>query len=689
LAGLKVIDPMSADTVLPPSSAWVHLQTLLHKSPVSIDIGATDPERLAAMLDENNRLFNAMIDAFDGLIYICSKEYRIEFLDHRMARHLGFDATGELCYRAFGRRTACPWCLNHRVFNGETVSWEVVSPINQRWYHVVNAPIRHIDGTLSKYVMMMDIHARKQDEVELRRHRDHLEERVRARTAELTQANKQLRLEIEERIHIEKTLRESQERYCNLFEGSRDAIFISDAEGNILDANDAAASMTGIGKPDLIHRCFRELDSGIDPKTYQDFFDRIQAGASLTGEIILRPRNGRIINAEFSSKQIAFAGLPCIHTTARDITSRKQAEEDLRRSEAKYRELVQNANSIIIRFDTEGRIKFFNEYAQQFFGYSEEEILGRSLLDTILPTVRSNGRSIEAEIRDFYLNPGKFETQEVENVRRNGERVYITWTNRPILNDEGKAVEFLWVGVDMTERRKSRRQIRTLTHELLKAQETERYRIARDLHDHIAQDLSSLKIRLQTFFGTHMPENEVFHKQMEDTARILQRSIEDVRNLAYDLRPPGLDQFGLVRTLFMYCEDFAQSNHLKIDFIAAGLDDLNLDQDFQINIYRLIQEALHNVKKHAEAKWVTIRMVASSPNLMLRIIDDGKGFDATRWRTRSYKEKRMGLQSMAERVGLLNGTIDIRSRPNKGAGIFITIPIKEYYREREEAHSDH
>ena len=176
---------------------------------------------------------------------------------------------------------------------------------------------------------------------------------------------------------------------------------------------------------------------------------------------------------------------------------------------------------------------------------------------------------------------------------------------------------------------------------------------------------------------------------MDDLVTILQRSISEVRNLAYDLRPPGLDQLGLVRTLFVYCEDFAQTNDLKIDFIAAGLDGLTLEEDIQINIYRLIQEALHNVKKHAQAKGVTIRLVASSPNLMLRIIDDGKGFDVQHWRTQSFKEKHMGLQSIVERVGLLNGTIDIRSRPNKGSGIFITIPIKEHNIDREDAHLDH
>jgi len=113
-----------------------------------------------------------------------------------------------------------------------------------------------------------------------------------------------------------------------------------------------------------------------------------------------------------------------------------------------------------------------------------------------------------------------------------------------------------------------------------------------------------------------------------------------------------------------------------------------LEDNTQINIYRLIQEALHNVKKHADAKGVTIRLVASSPNLMLRIIDDGHGFDVERWRSKSYKEKRMGLHSMAERVGLLGGTIDIRSHPQKGTAILITIPIKEQQRDLLNANSD-
>ncbi len=679
---------MSTDKTKKSSESWESLQTLLRKEFASIDFEGKDIKKILAILEESDRLFHTMVKAFDGMIYICSPEYRIEYLNERSIDHFGRDATGDLCYRAFGRDKICPKCNTERILQGETICWEMVNPVDSRWYYVINAPIVHIDGSVSKYVMMMDIHNHKHNEDELIKHRDHLEELVKARTAELTYAISQLRQEIEERKEIESTLRESQHRYQNLFEGSRDAIIISDAEGRILDVNSAGSILTGYDKNELINKLVQDLDGAIGKKAYQHYFDRVQKGESFTDEITLHHKDGHTIYAEFSSKKMDFAGMACMHTTARDITARRHAEEALRHSEAKYRELVQNANSIIIRFDTMGCITFFNEYAQKFFGYKEAEILGRAITDTILPTIRSNGRSIARNIENFLRDPESYKFNELENMKRNGERIWVAWTNRPILDTKGDITEFLWVGVDVTERRQHRRQIKTLTQELMKAQENERHRIARDLHDHVAQDLSSLKIRIQTLFDTIPSTDSESGRQMTGIINILQRSISEVRNMAYDLRPPGLDQLGLVRTLYLYCDDFAQQNSLKIDFIAAGFDDLHLEEDIQINIYRLIQEALYNVKKHAEARGVTIRLVASGPNLILRVIDDGKGFEVSHWQAHSYKEKRMGLQSMVERVGLLDGTIDIRSRPHKGAGIFITIPLKEHYSDREETRFD-
>jgi signal transduction histidine kinase len=138
-----------------------------------------------------------------------------------------------------------------------------------------------------------------------------------------------------------------------------------------------------------------------------------------------------------------------------------------------------------------------------------------------------------------------------------------------------------------------------------------------------------------------------------------------------------MDQLGLVRTVNQYCEDFSEKNNVSIDFYTAGMKDLKLDFDTEINLYRLIQEGLNNIKKHAEADHIIIRLVASSPNIILRIEDNGKGFDVERRLARSLKEKRLGLSSMQERVSLLEGTMRIKSQLSMGTRILIEVPCKE------------
>jgi diguanylate cyclase (GGDEF)-like protein/PAS domain S-box-containing protein len=135
---------------------------------------------------------------------------------------------------------------------------------------------------------------------------------------------------------------------------------------------------------------------------------------------------------------------------ARNVTDRKRAFDELATSEAKYRELVQSAKSIILRFDTSGRITFFNEFAQSFFGYTQQEILGRDLLRTIVPLIESSGRDLVAMIKDLLANPDKYPTNENENVRKNGERVWMSWTNRALYNEQGQLTEILSVGNDIT-----------------------------------------------------------------------------------------------------------------------------------------------------------------------------------------------------------------------------------------------
>ena len=226
-------------------------------------------------------------------------------------------------------------------------------------------------------------------------------------------------------------------------------------------------------------------------------------------------------------------------------------------------------------------------------------------------------------------------------------------------------------------RQKAELQIHTLTRELLKAQDEERKKISNYLHDNVAQDLSTLRINCQTLLVDHQDIPASVILKTSEMAEVLQRSIATIRDLAYDLRPPGLDQLGLIAAISMLCEDFSKKTKIQVDFNSAGIDKLSLDMDTEINLYRLIQEGLNNIRKHADATKISIRLVSSFPKIILRIQDNGKGFNVEERLSAAINEKRMGLRSMQERVNLLEGQMTIQSLLNKGTKISIEIPIQK------------
>jgi signal transduction histidine kinase len=238
------------------------------------------------------------------------------------------------------------------------------------------------------------------------------------------------------------------------------------------------------------------------------------------------------------------------------------------------------------------------------------------------------------------------------------------------------------------ERQQAEEHIHILTQELIKAQENERLKISRDLHDKVAQDLSTLKIAFETLFNDETALPSGLRQKVLETSRTLQSTITAVRDLAYDLRPPGLDDIGLIPALSMFCEEFTEKSGVKVDFQSAGMKNLQLDPDSEINLYRLVQEGLNNIGKHANAREATIKLFGASPNIILRIEDGGKGFDMEAWERTKDSEKRMGLRSMQERVSLLHGKMMIQSRPRVGTQIFVKIPYQENKHGPEKDYSD-
>jgi PAS domain S-box-containing protein len=353
----------------------------------------------------------------------------------------------------------------------------------------------------------------------------------------------------------------------------------------------------------------------------------------------------------------------------------KQSEKALFESEKKYRFLIQKIPSVVYKGYKDWSVEFFDSKIELLTGYDVDEFnSGRIKWSDII-----DKEDLETA-RESFIQALKTDKSYVREYRIKSKAGNIHWIQERgqiVCDNKGKIAYVNGVFFDITERKEAEEHIHALTQQLMKAHEDERQMISRELHDRIGQDLSMLKIGCDTLFDDHPEVHPGIRQRISELTKILHGSIMAVRDLAYDLRPPSLDQLGLAKTIFQYCEDFSEKTGLSVDFNAAGMDDLRLDFDTEINMYRLVQEGLININKHADARQATIRLVASFPSIILRIEDDGKGFNVEDRLVAVSNEKRMGLRSMGERVGLLEGKMRIQSRKAEGTKIFIEVPYKK------------
>jgi len=315
-----------------------------------------------------------------------------------------------------------------------------------------------------------------------------------------------------------------------------------------------------------------------------------------------------------------------------------------------------------------------NERVTSMLGYTPAEIYTdhKSLVDLSHPDDKPQAEAnIEAHLRGetpFYEAEYRIRTKA-------GQWHWILSTGKVMERRlDGTPVRFLGVQLDIHARKQNEVLVRQLTRACIQAQESERLRISADLHDHIAQDLSSLNLNLNMLLDHASELRPDMADKLRQSSAILQKSIAAVRNLAYDLRPPGLDQFGLESIVSRLCDDFSRQTDIPVALTTAGLENISFDGDIRINLYRVIQEALANIRRHARASQVNVRLVVSFPNLILSIEDDGCGFDMGERLSAACDERRMGLEGIRERISLLRGKFKLRSRPGEGTRITVKIP---------------
>ncbi|MBU1169148.1 MAG: PAS domain-containing protein [Proteobacteria bacterium] len=342
-----------------------------------------------------------------------------------------------------------------------------------------------------------------------------------------------------------------------------------------------------------------------------------------------------------------------------EILYRKNMEKALRRSEERYRTLFQNNPIETIIVDHNARITGYNSAKARSLGRVPE------IGDIMYKDYGSKHKNNMFEELMDCIETGR--QKEFPEQKYNERFLHIR-----ISPYSGGAII---TSLDITKTKRAEEQIQTLTREIMRVQENERKRIARDLHDSVAQDLSSLRISCETFFDGNSESSMDVRKKIKGISHVLHGSINAIRDIAYELRPPCLDELGLSITLYRYCEEFSTRSGIHVDFFSAGLEQFRIDPDSEINLYRLVQEALNNIRKHSKANNATIRLVASYPHVILRIDDNGIGFEADLQSTIGLKNKHMGLRSMEERVNLMGGRIRLKSCPGSGTRLFVEVPI--------------
>ena len=400
-----------------------------------------------------------------------------------------------------------------------------------------------------------------------------------------------------------------------------------------------------------------------------------------------------------------------------DVTERKRTEAARRESERKYRELVQLANSIILRWTPDGRILFLNEFGQRFFGYTEAEICGRHVIGTLVPETESNGRNLSPLMEEICANPTAFEQSVNENMRRNGERVWIAWTNKAVPAKQGQVAEILSIGTDITARRRAEEAIREVNVSLERrvAERTAELALARDRAEGADRTksafLATMSHELRTplnsiigFTGLLLrglagPLNAEQTKQLrmvKDSGQHLLALINDV----LDISKIEAGQIEIANAPFDLPESIQKvvqtvtplANKKQLPLIAQIAPDVSRITSDRQRVEQILLNLLSNAIKFTEQGEVTLtaEIVPGMPRSALRIsvADTGLGikrenldklFQPFRQLdtglTRQHEGTGLGLAICKRLVERLGGTITVESEWGKGSTFQCTLPI--------------
>ncbi len=451
-------------------------------------------------------------------------------------------------------------------------------------------------------------------------------------------------------------------------------VYFTGLDGVIMDINRAGVELLGYASRDEVEGLVPARSVYADPGDRKGFLERIEKTGSVQDfETRFRRRDGAVIDVRITAtlRRDSQGAIEGYEGFVIDVTDRKRTERALVESEEKYRTVVENSLAAIF-IHQGGLFRFVNRRFAEMLGYrSSEEVIGQPFWEVVHPEDRALVKERGLKREKSQISPTRY---TFRGIRKDGSTIWV----------DMRATHATYMGrsavmgnlIDITQSKKAVEEIRHLSRRLIEVSEEEKKKLAADLHDEFGQALTSLHFDLEALQGSLPAESPEYGKRLKGLIQRVERLADSVRKTTSYLRPDLLDHLGLIPALEWSVHEFTTRwPDIQVDFQTLGFKK-RLSQEIEIVLYRIFQEGLTNILKHARATRIEIILTYSHPRAILTIRDNGVGCGPAGRDAAAGKHPRgIGLLSMKERVASFGGSIDIVSAPGKGTAIRVEMPV--------------
>ena len=475
--------------------------------------------------------------------------------------------------------------------------------------------------------------------------------------------------EITERKRVENELKKSEEKFAKAFQRSPMALVLMNATTNrYIEVNETFEQMTEFSRADVLGKSDLDLGLWLDLSSRFELKERLMADGFIRNvECEFRTKTDQVLIGLVSAELIDLDGETCILGVVANITDRKQAERAVLESEARFRLIANTTPALIWMSGTDKLCNYFNQPWLEFTGRRLEQELGNGWLDC----VHSDDLQECLDTYTQYFDRREKFSMEYRLRRHDGEYRWVQDVGVPRFNSDGSYAGFVGCCMDITDMKQARATVIEFGGRLIKAGEEERARIARELHDDINQRLALLANGLQEVEQAAADQDDQLREPLRVLGQLTGEIATDIQRMSHHLHPSKLHYLGLGAAVRELCLEFSKQHKIEVECIVNRLPS-DLDETTSLNLFRTVQESLHNVAKHSHAHHVKVEVSCDSDLVRLRVSDDGVGFASER----APNHAGLGLVSMQERLRSVGGELSIWSKPSLGTLVEGTVPIK-------------